>query len=221
MWPYYGTKKKLAKLYQSPKFDKIIEPFAGAAQYSLFNDNWQKEVILYDKYKVVADLWHWLINEASKEDILGLPDLNYGDNAKNFKLSTNEAALIGFCINNGSAVPKKSVGKFANWNKAKYNIADNLYKIKHWKIYNLDYSLIDNQNATWFIDPPYRFGGQWYHSTVCNKHIDYEQLSMWCKQRSGQVIVCENSQADWLPFSYLADLKGQLHKTKEVVWYSS
>lgn len=38
MWSYYGTKKKIAKYYPSPQYDKIIEPFAGAAQYSLYGD---------------------------------------------------------------------------------------------------------------------------------------------------------------------------------------
>lgn len=222
MWSYYGTKKKLAKLYQQPVYNKIIEPFAGAAQYSLFADNWQKEVVLYDKYKVVADLWSWLIKEASPKDILALPDLNVGDKVTDFNLSNEERYLIGFSINNGSAMPKKSVGKYCNWNKTKLYIAENLFKIKHWQVYNLDYKLIsNNEHATYFIDPPYEYGGEWYHSTVCNKHIDYLQLANWCKTRNGQVIVCENSKATWLPFTFLSNLKGQLHKTTEVVWYNN
>lgn len=46
MWTYYGTKKRIAKNYPAPIYDTIIEPFAGAAQYSLYGDNWKKKVIL-------------------------------------------------------------------------------------------------------------------------------------------------------------------------------
>lgn len=35
MFSYYGSKSKIVDLYQPPKFDKIIEPFAGSARYSL------------------------------------------------------------------------------------------------------------------------------------------------------------------------------------------
>ena len=29
MFSYYGSKSKIVHLYPTPKFDKIIEPFAG------------------------------------------------------------------------------------------------------------------------------------------------------------------------------------------------
>jgi site-specific DNA-adenine methylase len=35
MFSYYGTKKRIVNKYPEPKYDKIIEPFCGAAQYSL------------------------------------------------------------------------------------------------------------------------------------------------------------------------------------------
>jgi len=36
MWSYYGSKSKVVKHYPKPKYDLIIEPFAGAAWYSVF-----------------------------------------------------------------------------------------------------------------------------------------------------------------------------------------
>ncbi len=45
-------------LYPPPKFDKIIEPFAGSARYSL--KYWQKDVTLIDKYEVIVRTWKWL-----------------------------------------------------------------------------------------------------------------------------------------------------------------
>lgn len=219
MWSYYGTKKKIAKYYPEPKHDKIIEPFCGAAQYSLFSNNWEKEVLLFDKYKVIVDIWHWLIHDANSKDILKLPDMKEGDHVDNFDLEPVEKMLIGFCINSGSSQPKKTVKKYNSWNRTKKDIAENLYKIKHWKIENKSFEDIPNEIATWFIDPPYQYGGQWYQSSVSNKHIDYEKLAKYCKERNGQVIVCENTKADWLPFEPLVELNGQLHKTTEAIYY--
>lgn len=218
MWTYYGTKKKIAKYYPSPIHDKIIEPFAGAAQYSLFGDNWQKEIVLYDKYDVIVKIWEYLI-AANPHDILSLPDMNVGDKVDDHtELCDAERYLIGFCINSGSASPKKTVAKFNCWNRQKKVIADNIYKVKHWKVHQCDgYEDIPNETATWFIDPPYQFGGQYYRHS--NKNIDYSALSDWCLSLNGQLIVCENTKADWLDFKPLVDLKGQLHKTTEAIFY--
>jgi len=218
MWSYYGTKKKIAKHYPNPKHSKIIEPFCGAAQYSLYGNNWKNEIILNDKYNVIYSIWDYLINSATDKDILSLPDMEQGDYVDDFNISTVEKYLIGFCINSGSAQPKKKTAKYNSWNKTKIDIAKNLYKIKHWVVMSKDYNEMKNYKATWFIDPPYQYGGEWYHSSVKNKHIDYNELSKWCKSRNGQIIVCENSKSDWLPFRELVDMNGILHKTKEVIW---
>jgi len=216
MWSYYGTKKRIAKHYPKPIFDKIIEPFAGAAQYSLFDENWKKEVILYDKYDVIINIWNYLIN-ANEKDILSLPDMFEGDNVDiHTSLSKDEKNLIGFCINSGSAAPKKTTKKFNSWNKTKLDISKNLYKIKHWKAYVGSYDVIENDEATWYIDPPYFSGGIWYRHN--NKHINYDELGKWCLSRKGQIIVCENDSATWLDFKPLVVMNGQLHKTMEVIY---
>lgn len=217
MWSYYGTKKRIAKYYPEPKYNTIIEPFCGAAQYSLFGNNWKKNVILIDKYKLIVDLWKWLI-QVSEEEIINLPLLNEGDNLNNYpNLSINAKNLIGFYINSGSASPKKTVKKFNGWNEnRKFEIADNLKKIRHWKVFWNEWINIPNKEATWYIDPPYQFGGEWYREN--NKKLDYLKLSDWCKSRKGQVIVCENSSATWMDFKPLVEMKGQKHKTLEVIW---
>lgn len=218
MWSYYGTKKKIAKYYPSPQYDKIIEPFAGAAQYSLYGDNWQKDVYLLDKYEIVVGVWDYLINHATKERLLELPEMYKGDKVDDLKdVCQEEKWLIGFCINSASACPKKTTALFNSWNKQKVWIADNLYKIKHWHVALGDYKDIPNEETTWFIDPPYQYGGQYYRYN--NKKIDYPSLADWCKDRKGQVIVCENTKANWLPFKPLVDLQGQLHKTTEAMYY--
>lgn len=218
MWSYYGTKKRIAKHYPAPKHDIIIEPFCGAAQYSLYGDNWKKDVILNDKYTVIFDIWNYLIYNATEKDILSLPDMNPGDKVDDFNLSDEEKYLIGFCINSGSSQPKKTVAKYNSWNKTKKDIAENLYKIKHWSITGVDYNQIENGIATWYIDPPYQFGGEWYHSSVKNKHLNYGDLKEYCLSREGHVIVCENSKANWMEFTPLVEMNGQLHKTTEVIY---
>lgn len=217
MWSYYGTKKAIAEYYPKPMCNIIIEPFCGAAQYSLFGDNWQKKVLLIDRYDVIIDLWNYLI-QAKESDILSLPEMNYGDKIDNHtQLCKEEKYLIGFSINSGSAQPKKTVKKFNSWPRTKLYIASNLYKIRHWEAKIGAFYSAPDIDATWYIDPPYQFGGEYYRYS--NKNIDYGYLSSWCQKRKGQVIVCENTKAEWLPFSPLVKMNGQLHETMEAIWY--
>ena len=224
MWSYYGSKGKIVKEYPFPTESKIVEPFAGSARYSLLH--WEKEVILVDKYNVITDLWGWL-QKCVPSDILSLPSLNGGDNLDDIKsLSLNEKRLLGFLINQGSSTPKKTVSKiFGNGKmgelieRDKKRIASNLHKIRHWTIIHGDYLCLSDIKATWFIDPPYQHGGQWYKSSVNNQHIDFQSLSEWSRNRQGQVVVCENSKADWMNFKFLSDMSGAKYKTKEVIWY--
>jgi len=185
----------------------------------------EKEVELIDKYPIVVDLWKYL-QQCSPKDILSLPKLKGGDNLDNFNLSKEEKLLMGFMVQQGVNAPRKTVSKvFGNGNMAhlierdKQRIADNLYKIKHWKIKLGEYTEFDNTDACYFIDPPYQYGGEYYHSSVNNSHIDFTKLAKWCKSRNGQVVVCENDKADWMDFKYLSDLSGSKNRTKEVIWY--
>jgi hypothetical protein len=221
MFTYYGTKKKLSPNYPKPSFDTIIEPFAGAAMYSLFENYWEKDVILNDKYDKVYLVWDYLINHASVSDIKALPMLVEGLKLDNLDISEAERHLLGFYANPSSAVPKKTVSARGakSWERHRNFLIDNLHKVKHWKIYNKSYDELENIKGTWYIDPPYKFGGEYYHSSASNKHIDYEKLAEWCLSRKGEIIVCENDKADWLDFKPLVELKGQLHSTMEVIYY--
>jgi site-specific DNA-adenine methylase len=216
MFSYYGSKSKIVHLYPTPKFDKIIEPFAGSARYSL--RFWQKDILLIDKYSVIVDVWNYLKN-ASEKDILGLPRLKKHDDIENLNLSKEEKYLLGFLGVVGVSTPQKKVGSFEGngFNRGHLEIiAKNLFKIRHWNIKLDSYENIENENATWFIDPPYMFGGEHYKQS--NKNLDFKQLGEWCKSRNGQTIVCENSKADWLDFKPIIKMQGTIHKTTEVIW---
>jgi len=223
MFSYYGSKNKIAKLYPLPKYDLIIEPFAGAAWYSVLHRN--KNVLLNEKYEVIYSIWNWLINEASSELILKHKDFFVGQDISQIDLDKAHKDLIGFCINRGSIAPKSIVQKWScqvtsnpNWASTTSfsleRIAKLLPEIKHWKAQFGDYKNLPDIEATWFIDPPYQFGGEHYSVNG----IDYSELAEWCKARKGQVIVCENTKADWLPFTALAEIQGQRSKTVEAVW---
>jgi site-specific DNA-adenine methylase len=215
MWSYYGGKAKLVNHYPTPKHDLIIEPFAGSARYAL--KYWERDVLLVDKYEVVVKLWKWL-QQCSPNDILKLPQLKKGDDTRKMNLSEMEILFLGFYAGGGVSTPKYSVSKFGEQNSKSFKkkIASNLHKIKHWKIQHGSFEDIPNKTATWYVDPPYQFGGEHYRHS--NKTIDFKKLGEWCMNREGQTIVCENTKADWLPFKPLIRFSGLVHTTTEAIW---
>jgi len=219
MFYYYGRKDRIFKHYPKPKFDTIIEPFAGSAAYAMHYHD--RKVILVEKDEKIANLWSYLISVSSSE-ILSLPILNIGESLNDEKynyLTENQKILIGFFLNPGSAQPKKSPGKFCGWNsKNRLRLSEDVNKVKHWVVIKGDYTNVPNQDATWFIDPPYQGnGGQYYKHG--NKNFDYPALKNWILNRKGQTIVCENSEATWMNFKPLVQMVGQKRKTTEVIFY--
>jgi len=219
MWSFYGSKSKTAHLYPTPLYDDIWESFAGSARYSLLH--WEHKVHLVEKDDKVYRIWKWL-QECSPSDILSLPSMKAGESTDDFSFACVEAKwLMGFMINQGSASPKKKVsstGSFGSADNEKKRIASNIHKIKHWEIICGSYETHSpNVKATWYIDPPYFSKGIYYRES--SKNIDFEALAKWCRSRTGQVIVCENEGATWLPFKFLAETNGSIKKSKEVIWY--
>lgn len=211
MFSYYGSKSKIVDIYPSPKNDKIIEPFAGSARYAL---KWfDRDVLLVDKYDIIIKIWHYL-QQASEKDILGLPELTYKQSLNDFDLADGERLLMSFLVARGIASPQYIVQQFSDIKLAKQKIASQLYKIRHWEIRQDNYTDIPNQPATWFIDPPYQFGGEHYHYSK----INYSHLTEWCQSRQGQIIICENTKADWLPFHPMRKMNGAYSKTTEAIW---
>jgi len=220
MFSYYGSKSKIVQYYPSPTCDKIIEPFAGSARYSL--RYWEKDILLVDKYKVIVDVWHYL-QQASASDILGLPILEQGQFLTDFNLSESEKLFMGFIIACAGITPRNKISPFVYRDlssRLKFRIketAANLYKIKHWKIIHGSYEDLENENATWFIDPPYQIGGNHYRES--NKNLDFNSLANWCKSRNGQVIVCENTKATWMNFKPILQIQGVSNtNTTEAIW---
>lgn len=102
--------------------------------------------------------------------------------------------------------------------KIRERIATQVPFIRHWEVRHCSYADIDVGLATWFVDPPYQDAGKYYHHG--SQALDFEHLGQWCQSREGQVMVCENEGATWLPFRPLAETKSTLSdkRSKEAIW---
>ncbi|MBS0646136.1 MAG: hypothetical protein JSR97_06045 [Verrucomicrobia bacterium] len=217
MFYYYGRKKQIAKHYPAPNFDTIIEPFAGAASYSLFDHNWKKRVILIEKDPKVSAIWEWFIKTATVEEIKRLPDLKVGEKSSEFLHIIHAATKMAFHFKTIKVTPVLE----RNWEISRRVFAENLYKVKHWEIICDDYTAAPDIEATWFIDPPYKHApGLGYKFS--SKLINYTDLADWALKRRGEIIFCEGEFGDYLPFQQLLQLKGVAGKSsKELIYYKS
>lgn len=217
MFYYYGRKKQIAKCYPSSNYDTIIEPFAGAAAYAFYGNNWAKNVRLIEKDPQVAAIWQWLIEAATPQEIMSLPELKPGEKSSEFLHIIHAATKMAFKYKTIKVTPILA----RNWEISKRVMSKNLYKVKHWTIICGDYSAAPDIEATWFIDPPYKNQpgmGYKFSSAL----INYEALAVWTQERRGEVIFCEGEYGDYLPFEPLLNLKGVAGKTsREVIYYRS
>ena len=201
---YYGGKYRTAPEYPKPEYETIIEPFAGSAGYSLRHHH--LNIILVEKSDILVALWKYLIHVSACE-ILQLPDVHPYQTLDDLTLIPEAKILIGFWLNKGNSSPCKQPSKWMRdgthsnsfWGTTiRQRIASQVDKIRHWKIINGDYSDAPDIECTWFVDPPYIIAGKHYKHSL--KEINYEYLAAWAVARKGQVIVCENNDALWLPF---------------------
>lgn len=223
---FYGGKwRDTPRLYPAPVHDHIVEPFAGSAGYSVrYHD---RAVTLCDIDPVICGVWSYLIG-ASSRDILGLPLLAAGETVADLSVCQEAAWLIGFWVNKGSAAPRNMQSAWMRggtrpgsfWGeRVRARIADQVDLIRHWKVLNVGYQECPAKGpATWFVDPPYVGAGKHYrHGSGA---VDFADLGAWCRGRAGQVIVCENEGADWLPFVGVGSIrtprKGK--RSHEAVW---
>ena len=215
MFYYYGRKKQLSRYYPTANYGTIIEPFAGAAAYSCYGNNWQKNVILIEKDEQVAAIWQWLIHSATSEEILAMPDLQIGEKTSNFLHIIHAVTKMAFHYK----TIKTTAVLARNWEISKRMMAKNLHKVKHWTIICGDYHDAPDIEATWFIDPPYRLDpGMGYK--YGSDRMDYPELAGWIAQRKGDVIACEGEYGDYLPFRPLITLKGVAGKrSQEKLFY--
>lgn len=205
---YFGSKNRSGALYPKPTHDRIIEPFAGGAGYSMNYP--EHDVLLCDTDERVIKIWKYLI-DASEDEIMGIPLLEVGQDVRSLNISLEARLFISCCVNTS---PFRN--KLASWDgdvssalwsaEWRERVAQHVKHIRHWEALCCDYGHLENHEVTWFIDPPYQMLAEHYDaSKKCP--IDYSRLAQWCKSRRGQVIVCEQDGAKWLPFRHLGQLR--------------
>ncbi len=227
---FYGGKWGAAPHYPEPRYDTVIEPFAGSAGYAV--RHYARRVHLYDIDEKIIATWHYLIG-ASERDIRALPLMRAGDHVDDLPVSQEARWLIGWWLNKGMTAPCNIPSRWMReplpgrletfWGEGvRERLARQVEYIRHWRADLGSYESAQDVAATWFIDPPYSgaAGSRYRHG---NRDIDYRALAQWCRSRRGQAIVCENVGADWLPFepfmvAKASAGKGRAGYSKEAIW---
>jgi len=228
IFSYYGGKSRIAHLYPRPEHETIIEPFCGAASYSA---RWyNRQVHLYDADPITAAIWSFLLDPSALELCHRLIPREVEQGQRISEIIPRDAPegllrLLQSEANVGTQgargihdqITKLGAGNFKRLlPKLEYWLP----RISHWRFRQHDYREIKNVTATWFIDPPYNNpAGQRYRAQIDR----YDLLANWCRARLGQVIVCENDGAEWLPFEPLVQRIGvtsryQKSKAMEAVY---
>lgn len=210
---YYGGKWRAAPLYPPPRYGTIIEPFAGAAGYATrYHD---RKVILREIDPKIARCRRYL-TRVKPGEVMRIPvGIRHVDEVHH--LPQEARWFLGFWMNKGTSQPRlqmssrSHVRPKSHWGEEiRARIACQVQHIRHWKIIERPYHSCPNQEATWFIDPPYQQGGSLYKYG----EVDYRHLADWVPTRFGQQIACESSGADWLPFEPMAKVKKNNYKGK-------
>lgn len=217
---YFGAKHRITKKYPPPGRDKIIEPFAGAAGYSHRYPHHKVE--LYDVDPKVYGVWDYLIHVPESE-FVRLPVVF--DTTEDLPIPLEAKWFLGWRISKAQVTPAvRPTGWFKSndvthkgtfWSDSiKLQLTGQLRHIRHWKVHHKSYAEVPDEDAFWFIDPPYQAAGQYVY-----RDVDYSHLAEWCRSRTGRVVVCENRGANWLPFRDFSRLQANSKKfTVEVVW---
>jgi site-specific DNA-adenine methylase len=223
---YFGGKWRAAKHYPQPRYDAIIEPFAGAAGYALRYPT--RQVTLIDRNEKIAAIWQYLVR-VSESEIRSLP-LTFATVDDLVEVPQEARWLIGFWLNKGCAAPRKTPSRWMRqgmhatsfWGEAiRARIAAQIGSIRHWRVIHGSYDDAPSAEATWFVDPPYEKAGHNYAHPL--RDDEYAKLAAWCRSRQGQVLVCEAGGATWLPFQSFRSIKANQSsrggkKSVEVLW---
>lgn len=224
IFPYFGSKMRLARKYGQPDRSVVIEPFAGAAGYSVY---WgASKAILFDLNDDVVKTWRFVIEAGKRggDPIRQLPLLDYGESVPDIE----GKELIGFWCIRGVESPRKSLGGWAKdypnrfWGEyQRERLARDSVQCANWEITLGDYTLADGLVGEWFIDPPYQQAGKHY------KHpfTQFDALAEFCRRQHHSVTVCEeeaDSMPTWLPFERVPWKHVTMNKrqAQEVVWRS-
>lgn len=236
---YYGMKFRSGRTYPEPIYPDLYEVCAGGAGYATHYPS--RNVVLVDTNPIICGVWRYLIG-VSELELLRLPLLGTEESVDDLGDVPQEARwLVGFWLGKALASPRRTPApwmKSGKWpgcfwgDGVRARLAAQLRHIRHWRVIEASYSavwtdpglpgceVLPRREATWFVDPPYEGKGHHYRGGL----PDFGHLGEWCTRRWGQVIVCENEGATWLPFRLhgvhktLNRKDGQQGYSREVIW---
>lgn len=191
MFIYYGRKARAASSYPAPLYPIVVEPFAGSMAYSLHHR--PAHAIGIERDRNTHDLWHRLTTMTA-EEITEFPAPVVGERSTD-RWVIQASASAGAATCNYRTVSEFMLTKFEE--QRRYALRHRAYA--RTVLYSHgDYRQAPDYECTWFIDPPYQQVATGYRHGPAT--IDYDELAEWCMTRRGQVIICEDAAASWLPF---------------------
>jgi hypothetical protein len=224
----YGSKWSSSKHYPPPLDGlPIFEPFAGSAGYSL-RYHWF-DVVLWETNPLLQELWLWIINEATSQDILDIPlNLPIGTDIRTLGLTRGQQLLLKHWQRTNNVGPCMTISPWGDkpgqWTEnTRARVSEEIHAVKHWKFQEPKW----NEIGTWHIDGPYQFN---YQYGV--KDFDYGKLSLSVHQLpvDSLVMVCEavcpktGKVPNYLPFepSHLQVTSrrkyNQSHHSRELIY---
>lgn len=212
MFSFYGRKKRHGHLYPEAEYNTIVEPFAGSAAYASRPENRWKKVILVESDPKVAEVWCWLQSQT-KASVEEWPIPEIGERTTNYFYLLHAVSRTRLKSLKTTVILQKNLLR----TQRELLETDALDAIQRWTIIRGDYTDAPEVEATWFIDPPYQgYKGGGYPAS--SDDLNYASLGRWCRNRKGQVVVCEGEQATWLPFEQLTDSYSFTKTHEEWVW---
>ena len=206
MFPYFGKKLRMAGAYPPAEHNLIIEPFAGSMGYTLYCR--PKRALGIEADPEVVALWARCLDQK-----LPLPKPEVGTKTTDL--------LVKLCSYSEHALTSRELTVTSrmvrDWDTIQARILEQAQWVREHVTYtHASYEDAPDVVATWFIDPPYQHANR---RGYAKKLTDYARLADWVRSRRGQVIVCEQEGADWLPFQPLYGLSSHRgSKSTEVLW---
>lgn len=194
LFKWFGSKWQSARHYPEPEHDRIVEPFAGSAGYSL--NHVDRQVTIWEDDPNLFALWTWLLGALGQE-ILDIPvGVPVGVDIRTIGLNRGQQLLLKHWQRTNNVGECWTISPWGHlpgqWTEnTRARVAEEVYAIRHWQLAP-PIDLIDLP-STWFVDPPYLYN---YRYRKGLPDFDYDALSSFVQtvHSSSLVIVCEASR---------------------------